>query len=76
MSTAVATTERDVVRVEDAHLRPMMGLDILEPLPSRSIPYEQVDPFLLVHEYLRLRRAAYADQGLMQSAARSIPYTG
>ena len=50
MTTTVATTERDVTHVEDAHLRPMMGLDILEPLPSRSIPYEQVDPFILVHE--------------------------
>ena len=50
MSTAVATIERDVIRIEDAHVRPMMGLDILEPLPSRNIPYELVDPFILVHE--------------------------
>jgi hypothetical protein len=50
MTTTVATTERDVIHVEDAHHRPMMGLDILEPLPSRDIPYEQVDPFILVHE--------------------------
>jgi hypothetical protein len=28
----------------------MMGLDVLEPLPSRTIPYAQVDPFILVHE--------------------------
>ncbi len=28
----------------------MMGLDILEPLPSRDIPYRLVDPFILVHE--------------------------
>jgi redox-sensitive bicupin YhaK (pirin superfamily) len=28
----------------------MMGLDILEPLPSRHIPYSLVDPFILVHE--------------------------
>jgi redox-sensitive bicupin YhaK (pirin superfamily) len=50
MATQVETTERDVVLVEDAHVRPMMGLDVLEPLPSRNIPYEQVDPFILVHE--------------------------
>jgi len=50
MTTNVATDEREVAFVEDAHLRPMMGLDILEPLPSRTIPYEQVDPFILVHE--------------------------
>jgi hypothetical protein len=28
----------------------MMGLDILEPLPSARIPYSVVDPFVLVHE--------------------------
>ena len=46
----IATADRDVILVEDAHVRPMMGLEILEPLPSRTIPYEKVDPFILVHE--------------------------
>jgi quercetin 2,3-dioxygenase len=41
---------RDAVLVEDAHVRPMMGFEILEPLPSRAVPYERVDPFILVHE--------------------------
>ena len=50
MTTQVKTAEREVVLVEDAHLRPMMGLNVLEPLPSGDIPYEQVDPFILVHE--------------------------
>jgi quercetin 2,3-dioxygenase len=50
MTTQVAIAERDIVLVEDAHVRPMMGLDILEPLPSRDIPYPLVDPFILVHE--------------------------
>jgi len=50
MATQVATAEREIVLVEDAHIRPMMGLDILEPLPSRTIPYALVDPFILVHE--------------------------
>jgi quercetin 2,3-dioxygenase len=50
MATQVITAEREVVLVEDAHIRPMMGLDILEPLPSRNIPYALVDPFILVHE--------------------------
>ena len=27
-----------------------MGFPILEALPSRKVPYEQVDPFILVHE--------------------------
>jgi redox-sensitive bicupin YhaK (pirin superfamily) len=50
MATEVDTVERDVVLLEDAHIRPMMGLDILEPLPSRGIPYRLVDPYILVHE--------------------------
>jgi quercetin 2,3-dioxygenase len=41
---------RDAVLVEDAHVRPMMGFEILEPVPTRSAPYKQLDPFILVHE--------------------------
>jgi quercetin 2,3-dioxygenase len=50
MKSQVETMGREVVLVEDAHIRPMMGFEILEPLPSRSVQYEQVDPFILVHE--------------------------
>jgi redox-sensitive bicupin YhaK (pirin superfamily) len=50
MTTQIETGEREIVLLEDAHIRPMMGLDVLEPLPSRTIPYAQVDPFILVHE--------------------------
>jgi redox-sensitive bicupin YhaK (pirin superfamily) len=50
MTTQIETVEREVVLVEDAHIRSVMGLDILEPLPSRTIPYARVDPFILVHE--------------------------
>jgi quercetin 2,3-dioxygenase len=50
MSTQIETREREVALLEDAHIRPMMGLDVLEPLPSRTIPYAQVDPFILLHE--------------------------
>ena len=50
MPTQLETAEREAVLVQDAHIRPMMGLSILEPLPSRTIPYAQVDPFILVHE--------------------------
>ncbi len=50
MATQIDTTDRKVVVVEDAHVRPMMGLNILEPLPSARIPYSLVDPFILVHE--------------------------
>jgi hypothetical protein len=47
MTTSVATIEREVVHVDDAHVRPMMGLENLEPLPSRYIlmagkPYGEV----------------------------------
>jgi len=55
MSTQVETTEREAVLVEDAAKIRMMGVPILEALPSRQVPYEQVDPFILVHEgHLRL----------------------
>ncbi|MFL5799041.1 MAG: pirin family protein [Actinomycetota bacterium] len=50
MQQQVETTSRDAVLVEDAHVRPMMGFQILEPLPTRSAPYERLDPFILVHE--------------------------
>jgi redox-sensitive bicupin YhaK (pirin superfamily) len=43
-------TARDAVFVEDAALIRMMGFPVLEALPSRSTTYEQVDPFILVHE--------------------------
>lgn len=50
MSTPTETAGREILLVEDARIRPMMGLDILESLPSTRIPYAQVDPFILVHE--------------------------
>jgi redox-sensitive bicupin YhaK (pirin superfamily) len=50
MATQVDTTQRDIVLVEDAHIRPMMGNQVLESLPSRHIPYSVVDPYILVHE--------------------------
>jgi len=48
--TQTQTAQREIVLLEDAHIRPMMGLDILESLPSRDMPYELVDPYILVHE--------------------------
>ena len=50
MATNVATTQREAILVEDAHVRPMMGIDVLEPVPSRNVPYDLSDPFILVHE--------------------------
>src|SRR4029077_6753117 len=50
MRTPTMTVERDVILVEDAHLRPMMGLEVLEPVPARNVPYELSDPYILVNE--------------------------
>src|SRR2546423_2446897 len=50
MATQIDTKQREVVLVEDAHIRPMMGNQVLESLPSRQIPYSLVDPYILVHE--------------------------
>ena len=60
MGQHVGGTSRDAVLVEDAHMRPMMGFEILEPLPTRSVPYERLDPFILVHES-RFRLSELAD---------------
>jgi quercetin 2,3-dioxygenase len=50
MSTEVETRGRDAVLVEDAALIRMMGLPVLEALPTRGVPYQRSDPFILVHE--------------------------
>jgi redox-sensitive bicupin YhaK (pirin superfamily) len=50
MATQVDIAEREILQVEDARIRPVMGIDVLESLPSAQIPYAVVDPFILVHE--------------------------
>jgi redox-sensitive bicupin YhaK (pirin superfamily) len=50
MTTKIDTAQRDAILVEDAWVRPMMGIGVLESLPSAKIPYSLVDPFILVHE--------------------------
>jgi redox-sensitive bicupin YhaK (pirin superfamily) len=50
MSQQVEEREREAVLVEDAALIRMMGMPVLEAVPSRGAPYEQTDPFILVHE--------------------------
>ena len=42
--------EREAVLVEEAALIRVMGFPVLEALPSRRARYEQVDPFILVHD--------------------------
>src|SRR6266581_8704522 len=60
MEQRVEAVSRDAALVEDAHIRSMMGFEILEPLPTRSVPYERLDPFILVHES-RFRLSELAD---------------
>jgi redox-sensitive bicupin YhaK (pirin superfamily) len=50
MATRIETMDREAVLVEPAHVRPMMGLEVLEPVPARNVPYELSDPYILVHE--------------------------
>ena len=50
MTTQIDTAQRETILVEDARIRPMMGIDVLESLPLAPIPYSLVDPFILVHE--------------------------
>ena len=48
--TTQIDTPRDILLVESARVRPMMGINVLESLPLARIPYRLVDPFILVHE--------------------------
>jgi redox-sensitive bicupin YhaK (pirin superfamily) len=50
MATQVNAPAREAVLVVDARIRPMMGINVLESLPHPQIPYELVDPYILVHE--------------------------
>jgi quercetin 2,3-dioxygenase len=50
MTTNLDTTERDAELVQDATRIQMMGVPVLEALPTRQAPYQRVDPFLLIHE--------------------------
>src|SRR6476659_7701987 len=50
MEQRLEGTEREAVLVEDAATIRMMGMNVLEAVPSRGAPYERTDPFILVHE--------------------------
>ena len=50
MEQRLESTEREAVLVEDAATIRMMGMHVLEAVPSRGAPYERTDPFILVHE--------------------------
>jgi quercetin 2,3-dioxygenase len=62
MQQQIEETARDAILVEDAARIRVMGFPILEALPSRGAPYQQVDPFILVHEArIRLSDVAKVD---------------
>lgn len=62
MNTKVETKSRDAVLIEDAATIRVMGFNVLEALPSRSVSYDEVDPFILLHEAnLRLSDLANVD---------------
>jgi redox-sensitive bicupin YhaK (pirin superfamily) len=50
MTDQLTGTSREAVLVEDAVPISVMGLPVLEALPSRAARYELVDPYILVHE--------------------------
>lgn len=50
MTERLTETLRDAVLVEDAAPISVMGLPVLEALPSRAARYDLVDPYILVHE--------------------------
>src|SRR5205807_5483166 len=50
MIPEIDSAQRESILVEDARIRPVMGLEVLEPLPSARIPYSLVDPVIPVHE--------------------------
>jgi len=50
MRQQVEETARDAILVEDAALIRMMGMPVLEALPTRAVPYERLVAFILVHE--------------------------
>ncbi|HYV02923.1 MAG TPA: pirin-like C-terminal cupin domain-containing protein [Actinomycetota bacterium] len=50
MKQQVEMKARKAILVEDAAVIRMMGMPVLEALPSRGAPYERTDPFILVHE--------------------------
>ena len=60
MQQQIEHAEREAILVEDAALIRMMGFPVLEALPSRTVPYERIDPFILVHE-ARLRPSDMAN---------------
>jgi len=49
MATQVETP-REILLVEPARIRPMMGVEVLESVPLPRIPYRLVDPFILFHK--------------------------
>ena len=79
MNAQVDTKRREANLVEDAAQIRVMGFSVLEALPFRSVPYEQVDPFILLHE-ARLRLSDLPSSSCwvpeMSSRSRTLPPPG
>jgi redox-sensitive bicupin YhaK (pirin superfamily) len=50
VSQQVETNVREAALIEDAAEIRVMGMPVLEAVPSRRAPYDLIDPFILVHE--------------------------
>src|SRR2546426_11709112 len=62
MAQRLEEAAREAVLVEAAARIRMMGFPILDALPSRAATYEQLDPFILLHEArLRLSELSNVD---------------
>src|SRR5215211_3424254 len=68
-------TAREAVLVKDAAWIKVLGQRILEALPSRDVPYEQVDPFILVHEG-RVRLSDLANADILEGSVSTGHSTG
>ena len=79
MATQMDTAKHEIVLIEEAHIRPMMGLGILEPLPSAgpgdALAVEEAQPrtrFMLMAGK-PVRRDAYLQTDRTSTDATSLP---
>ena len=78
MATQMDTAKHEIVLIEEAHIRPMMGLGILEPLPSAgpgdALAVEEAQPltrFMLMAGQPSARRLSTTDR--TSTDATSLP---
>jgi len=75
MATQMDTAKHEIVLIEEAHIRPMMGLGILEPLPSAgpgdalTVEEDQPRTRIMLMAQKPVRRDAY----LQRTGRRLMP---